>query len=217
MLCNSSTKIETKRKALIISPPTCFYFNFKNDYIKKKKSFINFFFSKRAKNRVRWNELLVDVHVMRVTIMLPAEGGRAARERAVKRGGLPALEFQVASKTAFNSISPATIANIRTRVVTFLRDRSGPSFFPHFTFYKLKKKTVKRKKTNSIRSFPLLIRLFFSIMKTFDRAYGGREGRPVVSQVVALQRVLSVKRGVAVGQRAVERRLFAAFEPHVTQ
>jgi len=80
-----------------------------------------------------------------------------------------------------------------------------------------KKKTVKRKKTNSIRSFPLLIRLFFSIMKTFDRAYGGREGRPVVSQVVALQRVLSVKRGVAVGQRAVERRLFAAFEPHVTQ
>lgn len=54
-------------------------------------------------------------------------------------------------------------------------------------------------------------------MKTIDRTLGGGEGGPVVSQVVALQRMLPVEGGIAVGERAVERRLFAAFEPNVTQ
>ena len=85
---------------------------------------------------MRWNGFLVDVRVMRVTIVLAAEGGRAARERAVKRRRLPAFEFQVAGKTAFDSVSPATIANKRTWIDTILRDRSSAPFFPHLTFYK---------------------------------------------------------------------------------
>jgi len=91
----------------------------------------------------------------------------------------------------------ATIANKRTRITTFLRDRSGAPFLPHLIFYKNKIGKKKKKKWLNLTHFLSIVNTHISQSLRQWMAHW-EVVITVVSQVVTLYRVLPVEGGIAV-------------------